>query len=281
MPTEFEPNKFGKFNEPYYYLSVQEILKNKKEFYNDYIFDVSPVSDDKPFYFNFFRLSKFNELRNLIGENWQPFLDPGFLLFFLLIQAVILSLLFVLTPLKFVKIKIRKIPLLFFFCIGISYMFIEIVLIQKFILILGHSAYAVSTVIFSMLLSSSFGSILSRKMQKNRIRLIIIILFFLIIIYSFLIPKITWFIITLPIIIKIILSALIIAPLGFVMGIPFPTGLKIISNKMIPWAWAVNGSASVLSPILAIILALFFGYNFVLFLAGLVYFIGVSFIKSG
>ena len=62
------------------------------------------------------------------------------------------------------------------------------------------------------------------------------------------------------------------------MGFPFPLGIKTIKNELIPWAWGVNGSASVLSPILAILFALFVGYNFVLFIAGIIYLIGVLFI---
>jgi len=280
LPSEFEPNKYGKFKEPYYYQGIQNILKNKEKFYKDYLFDVSPVSDDKPFYFNFFKLSKFNELRRIMGESWQPFLDPGFLLFFLLIQAVVLSLIFILLPLKFLKeIRIKK-PVVFFFLIGIAFMFVEIVLIQKFILLLGHTAYAVSTVIFSILLFSSLGSLLSQKMHKNKINFVLIILFFLIIIYSFLIPKITEFVITFSPITKIILSALIIAPLGFMMGIPFPTALRIINKKIIPWAWAVNGSASVLSTILATIISIFIGYSYVLWIAALLYPLGMVFLRN-
>ena len=84
--------------------------------------------------------------------------------------------------------------------------------------------------------------------------------------------------ISLSLIFKILLTVLIIAPLGFIMGFPFPLGMRAIKKELIPWAWGVNGSASVLSPILAILLALFIGYNFVLFIAGLIYLIGVIFI---
>lgn len=280
LPTKFEPNKYGKFKEPYYYQGVQNILKNKEKFYRNYLFDVSPVSDNKPFYFNFFKLSKFNELRKISGGSWQPFLDPGFLLFFLLAQAVILSIIFILLPLIFLKkIKIKK-PIVFFFCIGIAFMFVEIVLIQKFILLLGHTAYAVSTVIFSILLFSSLGSLLSQRMQKNKINSILIVLFFLIILYAFFIPKITELVITFSPAAKIILSVLIIAPLGFVMGIPFPTALRIINKKTIPWAWAVNGSATVLSTILATIISLFIGYSYVLLIAALLYPIGIVFLRD-
>ena len=270
----FEPNKYVKFKEAYHYNSIQQLIKNKKEFYKNYLFDVSPVYDDRPYYFNFFKLSKFFELKRILGQRWNPFLDPGFLLFFIFIQALILSLLFIFIPLLF-KNKIKKITnkksLFYFFAIGIGFLFIEIVLIQRFILFLGHSIFSTTTIIFSMLLFSSLGSLYSQKIGVKNLKKIIIILFLLIIIYLFLLKLFINNFITLNLIPKIILTSIFIAPLSFFMGFAFPLGIKKISKELIPWAWAVNGSASVLSPILAIMIALFFGYNFVFLLAGIIY----------
>ena len=281
LPAEFEPNKHGKFKEAYYYQGVSQILNNQEDFYRNYLFDISPVYDDKPFYYNFFKPSQAKQLYNIIGESWQPFLDQGFLLLFLLAQALILSLIFILLPLKLLKkIKLKKKPLVFFFCIGIAYLFVEIVLIQRFILLFGRVVYSVATVIFSMLLFSSIGSLLSQKLRTRNILKIIIILFLLIILYYLLIPRIIDSLISLNIIIKMILVSLIIAPLGFFMGMPFPIAIRSINKKLIPWAWATNGSASVLSTILAVLLALFLGYSAVLVLAAFFYLLGVLFFQK-
>ncbi len=270
----FEPNKYAKFKEPYHYNAIQQLLKNKEEFYGNYLFEISPVYDDKPYYFNFFKLSKFFELKKILGQRWNPFLDAGFLLFFIFIQALALALLLVFLPLLFKK-KIKKAgnkkSLFYFFAIGIGFLFIEIALIQKFILFLGHTIFSTTTVIFSMLLFSSLGSLYSQKVGIKNIKKFIIILFLLTIIYSFLLKFFIDNFITLDLIPKIILTSIFIAPLAFSMGFAFPLGIKKISKELIPWAWAVNGSASVLSPILAIMIALNFGYNFVFILAGMIY----------
>ncbi len=271
---DFEPNKYIKFKEAYHYNLIQELLQNKNEFYKNYLFDVSPVYDDKPYYFNFFKLSKFFELKRILGQRWNPFLDPGFLLFFIFAQALILTLLFIFLPLLFKK-KIKKLKnkkqLFYFFAIGIGFLFIEIVLIQKFILFLGHIVFSTITIIFSMLLFSSLGSLYSQKIDVKNIRKVIFILVLLIIIYSFLLRFFINNFIALNLTLKIILTSIFISPLSFFMGFAFPLGIKRISKELIPWAWAVNGSASILSPILAIMLALFFGYNFVFILAGIIY----------
>lgn len=276
LPSDFTPNRHGKFKEAYYSNSIKGLLDNKKEFQKNYLFNIAPTYDNKPFYFNFFKFSKFLELYKTMGEKWQPFFDSGFLLIFILMQTLILSLVFILLPLRFFKnIKIKKSPLIYFFCLGIAYLFIEIVLIQKFILFLGHVIYSTTVIIFSVLLFSSLGAYISNKLDAKKIKNIIILLFFIIILYSVLLPIILNKLIIFNLIIKLILSVVIIAPLGFIMGMPFPVGIKIINKKLIPWAWAVNGTASVLSPILAIITALFLGYSFVLILAGFVYLISI------
>ncbi|MBI2647149.1 hypothetical protein HYW99_01615 [Candidatus Woesearchaeota archaeon] len=279
----FEPNKYSKFKEAYHYNAVQQLLKDRERFYKNYLFDVSPVYDDKPYYFNFFRLSKFFALQKILGQRWNPFLDSGFLLFFIFIQALILATLFICIPLAFKK-KIKRIKnkksLFYFFAIGIAFLFIEIVLIQKFTLFLGHSIFSTTIVIFSMLLFSSLGSLYSQRTGIKNLRKIIFILFLLIIVYSFLFKFFINKFITLNLVLKIILTSIFIAPLSFLMGFAFPLGIKKINKKLIPWAWAVNGSASVLSPILAIMIAVFFGYTVVFVLAGFSYLLSIRFIEQ-
>ena len=275
LPINFTPNKHAKFEEPIYYQAVNQILNNKT-FHNNYLFDVTSVNDDRPFYFNFFKISKLKQLYSIIGKNWQPFNDPGFLLIFLLVQAIILSLIFILLPIKFSR-ALPKHNLLFFFFIGLAYLFVEIVFIQKFILLLNNITHSVAIVILSMLMFSSFGALVSNKFDLNRILRVI---FVFILFYYFGLSWIINFLITLSSIHKIFLTILIISPLAFFMGMPFPIAIKLIEKQNVPWAFAINGSASVLSTILAIIIAMFFGYSFVLIIAGLLYLVSRGIIKE-
>ena len=274
LPSNFTPNKYGKFKEPYYYNAVNNLLQNKQNFQKNYLFNIAPPYDDKPFYFNFFKFSKIPELYKVIGEKWQPFFDSGFLLFFVLVQALILSLIFILLPLKFFKnTKLKKTALIYFFCLGIAYLFIEIVLIQKFILFLGHIIYSTATIIFSMLLFSSLGAYISNSLKIKETKKILLLLFFVILAYSIILPVFFKKLIILTLMLKIVLSVFIVAPISFIMGMPFPLGIRIIDKNLIAWAWAVNGTASVLSPILAVIIAFSLGYSSVLILSAFVYLI--------
>ena len=278
LPSNFTPNRFGRFKEPYYYNAVNHLLKNKDYFYKHYIFDVTSVSDNKPFYFNFFKWSKIKELNKLIGTNWQPFFDSGFLVLFILIQALILSVIFILLPIRIYKKVKTKHKLVYFFCIGLSYLFIEIFFIQKYFLLFGQIIYSTSLVIFSMLLFSSLGSLYSQRIKNlNRV---IISIGVLVLIYLIFLPMFIAIVITFPLFFKVITSFIIIAPLAFLMGIPFPMGLRLIKKELIAWAFAINGSASVLSSIIAVLVALSFGYSSVFLFAGILYLCGLWFIKK-
>jgi hypothetical protein len=278
--SNFTPNQYGQFEEPYYYNAIQQILTDKQQFYDGYLFDVTPVTDEKPFYSNFFKWSKVKELYQLAGTKWHPFLDSGFMLLFLFSQALILSLVFVLLPIKFFKqFSAKKISLIYFLCLGLGYLFVEIVLIQKFILFLGHITYAISTVIFAVLIFSSLGSLISQKYSIKKLPWLITILVVLIIVYALVLPAILNSLIGYSLLIKMLFTVLLIAPLAFIMGMPFPLGLRAIQQPIIPWALAVNGSASVLSAIMATLIALSTGYSFVLVLAALLYLTGIFFIK--
>ena len=277
-----EVNRFNRFDEPYYYNAVNAILSdNREREQQDYLFDVLPSHDDKPFFFNFFRLSKFRELYGSIGEKWEPFFEGGFLIIAIFVQALALSALFIFAPLYFfrrrgVQTSGKKI-LGYFFLIGLGYMFIEISLMQRFILFLGQPVYAVSTVLFSLLVFSGLGSYTTGrfKIENSGILLpIISALAALILLYLILLPSVFDLLLGNGLITRYVLSVFLLAPLGFVMGMPFPIGIRLtgkISKELIPWAWCSNGCSSVLGSVAAVLIAISFGFSAVMVLAAVGY----------
>lgn len=280
--TAEETNIFNKFPEPYYYQEINMLFSDKNKFYSDYIFDVSPVTDERPFFFHFFRLDKIVQTYDSMGRKWQPFVEGGYLVPIIFFQALVLSLVFILLPLRRLgKYPLKKGIMGYFLCLGFGFMFVEITLIQRFILFLGHPVYSVSAVLFSLLLFAGLGSFFSERI-KNPTK-VIISLSLLIILYLIVLQGIFNTFLGEGIITRYIISLLIIAPLGFLMGMPFPIGIRIakkVSPDLIPWAWAVNGCASVLGSILVIIIALSYGFSSLLVLAGVVYLTGMAFMYS-
>jgi hypothetical protein len=140
-----------------------------------------------------------------------------------------------------------------------------VALIQKFVLFLGHPTYALTVVIFSMLVSSGLGSFVSRKIvgdNNNRLVGALAIAAALVGVLAASVQPLLTAGIGMPWAEKVILTVLMIAPAGFVMGIPFPTGLRLLEQHHAPsvrWAWSLNAAASVLGSVGALVLALYLG----------------------
>ncbi|MDH5767785.1 MAG: hypothetical protein OEZ31_02340 [Nitrospirota bacterium] len=321
---EEETNIYIRIPSNEYFTAFKNILnpETRLGFIDDYIFDISPVRDDYPFFHYYLKLKNIKAIYTIMGEKWQYFIEEGFILPVVFIQVLFLSLILVLLPAFSKKYEndisdviamspdyigtkkqsqkqiiksnneIASAPpridkgksfLPYFAFLGIGFMFIEISLIQKMILPLENPSYAVATVLTSILISSGVGSLLSHRVSGLRNPVISLVITFLIFLYSIFIPAILNIISPYSILIKITLVFLILIPLGLLMGIPFPTGLKILGEKnklLIPWAWAINGCLSVLAPILTIILAMVMGFKSVLWLGALAYLMAFIMLKN-
>ena len=161
-----------------------------------------------------------------------------------------------------------------------GYMFFEIVLIQKFLLLFGNAVYAVAWVISAVLISSGLGSYYSRFFirKKSWVFMLMLITFFLAI-YSLILSTILQSLVGLDDSLKLLISFFIIALPSFFMGMPFPAGLRFCSasnKERVPWAWGINGCASVIGAAVASILAVELGFTLVLLLSAVVYLISTA-----
>jgi spermidine synthase len=181
-------------------------------------------------------------------------------------------------------------PLYYYFILlGLGFMLIEIPLIQKFVLFIGHPTLTFSVVIATLLTSGGIGSLLAglTKNVSPSFTAGFITLYSLVI--STLLPKIFAFWQGDPIQTKIVITILVLLPLGLALGIPFPSGMLILKEKesskqLIPLMWGVNGWTSVLGSIMALMIAMVLGYNWALITGALIYALFVfnynSFTKS-
>jgi hypothetical protein len=166
--------------------------------------------------------------------------------------------------------------MVYFSGIGLGYMFVEMVFIQRFILYFGNPVYAASAVITSLLVFSGVGSALSSAVSGKRNGMLAIfgMIVFLLLLYSFTLTPILYKTIHLPLVIKGLIVLAVIAPLAMFMGMPFPSGLSRIaklSEPVVPWAWGINGCISVISSVLATIVAIEMGFTWVMLFAALAY----------
>jgi hypothetical protein len=236
-----------------------------------YPWDVRPVTDDRPF---FFRTSRWSHLWPQAGvETGAPIMELGLLT--LLGIAAAAALAFVYVPLRGLRRQGQTGAarlVVFFGSLGLGYMAIEMALIQKFGLLLGHPNLALSVVLASLLFATGVGSLLSAFVVRalgGSLRFVSYALSFVLLAELLLVfPRLgLWMALPLPG--RVALVAALVAPIGLLLGTYFPTGLerlKQVSPGLVPWAWGLNGMASVVAPILAVAVSMTVGIT-ALFLA--------------
>lgn len=254
------------------------------KFIHDYPFKITPVTDNAPFFFFTFKTS--NVLRRLLAARGQTSVDWDWknnlglvVLGVMLIISIVAVAAFLVVPLALHKTVHNPpvTPLLYFVAVGLGFIVVEIALIQRFVLFLGHPTYAMTVVVFLMLLAGGAGSFASKSWLKEtlRVRAVLGAIVGLVTLYAFFLHIVLGALVALPFPYKVGFSALILAPLGFLMGMPFPAGLqeiasrggafseksKVVESNTIEWAWAMNAASSVLGSVLAVVIALHFGLD--------------------
>lgn len=275
-----EANRYVQMEVPIYYEAAQNLLSDKADaFVRHFPFDISAPTDNRPYYHNFFKWRTLPLLLQM-GPQKIPFTEWGyFILVICLGFATVISFLLIVLPLLLSSSRptTGHLPIFFYFAlIGIGFFFIEMPFIQKFILFLRHPTYSLSVIISSLLLFSGFGSYYSDRIFPPRYRLFLsaLILIGILSLYSLFLNPVLQSLSPQPDWIKVLLTIICLLPLGFFMGIPFPQGLSVVKDReasVLPWAWGINGFFSVISVILANILAIQRGFPTVLFLAAVCY----------
>jgi hypothetical protein len=246
---------------------------------------LTPTSDDNPFFFNFY------QWRNLGTSHGE--VDVGhtlatgqIIMGFILVLSIAFSTALILMPLfvfqrQGLQTRGKAGFITFFLAIGLGFIFIEISFIQRFVLFLGYPTYSLTVVLFSLLTYSGIGSALTGRMRRppeERFVPLFMALATVSLFYLFVLPSLFDAFLGSPFAVRVVIATLVLVPLGLVMGMFFPSGIHIVrraNEQFVPWAWAINGCASVVATVLAVILAMGYGFRFVSLLALGTYLIGV------
>jgi spermidine synthase len=242
-----------------------------------YAYNVAPVTDNAPFFFFTLKASQILGEKGLReGIDWKVNLGVLVLLLVLVISLVAV-LVFLVLPLALKGGRARQssLPLLYFIAVGLGYIMVEIAFIQRFVLFLGHPTYALTVVIFLLMLSSGAGSLFSRlclpRTDLGWVPLVLVIA--TLVADVFFLPSRLAAMVGMDFGYRLLVSGVLLIPLGFVMGMPFPTGLRAFaalpapefpagqsaSDNAVEWAWAMNAAASVLGSVSAMVIAIQFG----------------------
>jgi hypothetical protein len=292
-----EANHYQRLAQPWLYEGASALLGPDRDSYlKQYKFDLEPATDDRPYVFNYFRWVALPELLGLRGQGGLGLLETGYpLLVATLLQAILLSLLLILAPLAGLRARgaARQVThgrwrvLVYFLSIGLAFMFIEIAFIQRFVLYLGDPVWATAVAVSGFLVFAGLGSLSSARWGSTgrlggRRGLAFAAVLGIVLVagtYLLLLPLLGAEVAELAVIPRLALAYLLLAPLAFLMGMPFPLGLGSTAEwriDLVPWAWAINGCASVTGALLANLVAVGHGFSTVVLIAGSLYLAAVA-----
>jgi len=277
-------NRFSILDNPIYFETVSRLLNTagRDELYERYMFNIRPPTDDRPYFFHFFKLAAFPFLARTLGKEWIPFLEWGYvILWATLAQALIGAPILMLLPLIFLgrqektAAPLSKVSMaLYFSMLGFAFMFIEMGYIQKFIMVLAHPMVALALVLCIILVFSGMGSLVSTRIGKGTLWVPFAVLILLAVTLLLFLDGILKALLPYPLIIKCLAAVLLLGPIAFFMGMPFPLGLQLVSDTQssyIPWVWGVNGVASVIAPVLGSLLSVCLGFRMLMVFSALLY----------
>lgn len=271
-----EVNRYNVLDEPYLYQGARAILGDGRDaFHRNYKFFVAPASDDRPYFFRFFKWRTLPELLGARKRGGSPFLEWGYLLIVAtFIQSAIAGVALILVPLR--RLGSQAMTLrragrigLYFAALGLGFLFVEIAMLHRLILFLGHPVYAAVAVLASFLIFAGLGSGASTRWRRRwapngAIAMSALAVACLSLVYLGLLPFLLPRLAGLSLGARSAVAVATVAPLAFFMGMPFPLGLGAVTERTpqwVPWAWGLNGFASVWSATLAALLSIHVGFS--------------------
>lgn len=282
-------DSYNQMAEPWFRTGTRALLSAARDQYLDeYKFDLEPATDNRPYFHHFTKWSSLPEIFRIRDRGGMSLIEWGYLVLVMtLLIAVVLSVILIALPLLALPrasaedsnsvSKTRVV--LYFLAIGIAFLFMEIAFMQKFILFLHHPLYSFAATLAAFLVFAGVGSYLSSSLARlyNRRTMLLWAVAGIVIIslgYILLLDSLFMWLSAIPVLLKVLLTVLLVAPLALLMGMPFPLALSFLADHarpLIPWAWGINGCASVISASLATLLAIHSGFSAVIMVAVLLY----------
>ena len=268
----------------------------RARFIADYDYDISPATDDRPFFFNYYRWSSLWGGQRRVNDPslfayHTDFPVGHMVLAASLLQIMLLAALLILLPLRKLASDGLETPgawryFGYFAALGLGFMLIEIALMQKLVIFLGHPTYALSVVLVSLLASAGTGSLLAGRIQiveRRHLRWILLAIAVVVVFDLVAIDVLLPLLLGEPLGLRVLVVVLLLIPTGLVLGMPFPSGMRIVEAQcphLLPWGWAVNAFFSVFGSIFCIVLSMSIGFTNVLLVAIVVYGIGLLGMKT-
>jgi hypothetical protein len=270
----------------YFQLAANKIFSaGREEFIKNWAYNVQPATDDRPYFFDFFRWRSLPRLVESYGHYWFQRLELGYVVLVIsLVQIVTAAIVLLLLPL-FIWTRQRttsaRLALFYFLLIGFGFLALEMSLMQRFTLLMGDPLLAAAAVLSGFLFFSGCGSLCSQRWMATPLKAIAVsglAIALLAPLVLFLSQSLLGFVASWSTAGRFVFAISLLAPLAFLMGWPFPLGMSLLeksSPPLLAWAWGINGFASVATAPLTVLLAMSVGFRLVFALAVMAYFLAV------
>jgi hypothetical protein len=251
------------------YPSILKGTISFEDFYELYPTKTHPVTDDSPFFLSF--------------EKPIPSILESLLYISIIIVGAFLVIPFIWlrkSSEKTSELRVSSV-IIYFGALGAGFILIELALLQKFILLLGNPTMTFAILLFTVLLSSGFGSLTSTRLMKmgpKNLPYIISGIVAIGVLYALILPILIYSVISEDFTVKVAISVGILAPIGFLMGMPLPTGMRVLKSHLpthIPWMWAINGAFSVLGAVLSVVIGILYGASYAMGMGILIYLVAL------
>jgi len=246
---------------------------------------LTPTTDDNPFFFSFYHWRSIGQ--NLDQVDLGHSLATGqIVLGLILLFSIVLSMLLILLPLfvfrrRGLETRGRWGFVAYFVALGLGFMLLEISFVQRFVLFLGYPTYSLTVVLFSLLTFSGVGSFLTGRMRARpdrRLPFFFAALALVTVLYLLGLPRLFAAFLGSSVAVRVAVASVALLPLGLVLGMFFPSGIQLVrlaNEEFVPWAWGINGCASVVGAVLSVVLAMAIGFRTVTVLALATYAVGM------
>ena len=283
-------NRFNIFDAPFHYNEINRLteayrLGTEETYFENYPMDVFPQTDNRPFPYRFLKWSRLKALYKMTGSRFYSlFMSGEIVVSVVLMEALGISVLLLILPFFTTLKETRRFyfsHILYFFAVGSGFMFIELFFIKEYIFVFGDPVISLTVVITGLLVFSAFGGYWSQRISAKNFPIAIAALIVILVCLFFIFNAIMHSILQLNQFLRYTLSLLLLLPPGFLMGLPFPLGMRYILNlpAQRAYAWTINGCASVLASIASAQIALGLGISAIMIFAISAYFLAFITLK--
>jgi len=271
-------NRFNVFDAPYHFLDINRLAAayrtgTENAFFETHLLDVKPQKDSRPFPSRFLKWSKVRKIYQSMGSRPYSLLMSGeIVVAAVFVEALMVAIFLLIIPVLIMSKGTKKASfsqIVYFLSVGAGFLFVELFFIKEYTLLFGNSVLSFTFVLTAILIFSAVGGFFTQYLKQQHLKITILILVAILLVIFFGLDMVIHQILGFPTVVRYTMAILLLIPLGFLLGIPFPLAMQhlLVNPVQRAYAWTANSCASVLTAIASAQIALSHGIPTILIFA--------------